>query len=125
MRIPFVTAARLAGHKPQTTQNPMNSPITLHEYRLSHPRSASIPTITQSGFLGQILERQRRNTICATRRKAARRRLLIAPFKALFWLWRILNTPVPRRIPHPFAGVAAERLNYRRMGVGGVHGVSL
>ena len=32
---------------------------TLHEYRTLYPESAPIPTLTQSGLLGLLLDRQR------------------------------------------------------------------
>ena len=32
--------------------------ISLHEYRLRHPSSARVPTITQSGLLRRLLEQQ-------------------------------------------------------------------
>jgi hypothetical protein len=59
---PGALAARVvngdAPHRLGGDGEKVRSPTTLHEYRLSHQRNASIPTITQSGFLGHILERR-------------------------------------------------------------------
>jgi hypothetical protein len=70
----------------------MYTEISLHDYRLSYPKTAPIPTITQRGLIGSLLELQRRKAIRATRRKAVRKYLLAMPVKALAWIWRILNT---------------------------------
>ena len=66
--------------------------ISLHDYRLSYPQTVPIPTITQQGLIGPLLERQRRKAIRAARRKALRKRLLALPAKALARIWRTLNT---------------------------------
>lgn len=39
----------------------MNNVLTLSEYRMMHPHSASVPTVTQSGLLDQVLERHRQH----------------------------------------------------------------
>src|SRR5258707_9100942 len=43
---------------------------TLHEYRTLYPESAPIPTLTQSGLLGLLLDRQRCKAAGLTRRRA-------------------------------------------------------
>ena len=70
----------------------MYSEISLHDYRLSYPNTVPIPTITQRGLIGQILERQRRKAIRAAYRKAVRKQLLAIPAKAFARVWRTLNT---------------------------------
>jgi len=70
----------------------MYSEIGLHDYRLSYPSTVPIPTITQLGLIGPLLERQRRKAIRATHRKAVRKHLLAIPAKALARIWRTLNT---------------------------------
>ena len=70
----------------------MYSEISLHDYRLSYPNTVPIPTITQQGLIGPLLERQRRKAIRAARRKAVRKQLLAIPLKALDRVWQTLNT---------------------------------
>ena len=48
----------------------MKSILTLEEYRFYHPSTALVPTITQQGLIGPILERQRRRVLRSLRRRA-------------------------------------------------------
>lgn len=63
----------------------------LHDYRLSYPSSAVIPTITQSGMIGPLLERQRHRWIRLARRRASRRRMLSTARGAVLWIWHFLT----------------------------------
>ena len=84
--------------------------ISLHEYRLRHPCSARVPTITQSGLLRRLLEQQQRKTARLARRRAARRRMAARTGNAFLTVWRAVmrglrwsHAAVPR-------SVADERL---------------
>jgi hypothetical protein len=89
----------------------MYAAISLHEYRLRHPRSARVPTITQSGLLRRLLEQQQRKTARLARRRAARRRMDARTGNAFLTVWRAVmsgslrwsHAAVPR-------SVADERL---------------
>jgi len=70
----------------------MYSESSLHDYRLRYPNTVPMPTITQRGLIGQLLERQRRKAIRAAHRNEVRRQLLAIPAKAFARIWRTLNT---------------------------------
>jgi hypothetical protein len=70
----------------------MYSEISLHDYRLSYPNTVPIPTITQRGLIGPLLELQRREALRAARRKTVQKQLLATPAKAMARIWRTLNT---------------------------------
>jgi hypothetical protein len=67
-----------------------------------------IPTLTQSGLLAVLLQRQRYKTRQLTWRRAQRKHMRAALWSTLTWPWRALTAPVPvrhsrralRRIPH-------------------------
>jgi hypothetical protein len=67
------------------------TPITIHEYRLLYPHSAAVPTLTQSGLLGLLLERQRRRADRHVQRHAMWERLRAAPRSAAVRIWRACN----------------------------------
>jgi len=66
---------------------------TLHEYRLRYPESAAIPTLTQSGVLGLLLDRQRQKADNLARRRAVWRLVSAAPRKVCVGIWRALAIP--------------------------------
>ena len=70
---------------------------TLHEYRALYPDSATIPTLTQSGLLGLLLNRQRYKAACLARRHAMWRSVCAAPRNACVGIWRALTMSEPRR----------------------------
>jgi hypothetical protein len=75
--------------------------IDLHEYRLRYPDSAQIPTLTQSGFLGLLLERQRYKAAKLARRRARWRSVFAVPRNLCAGIWRALaiselRRPAPR-----------------------------
>jgi hypothetical protein len=75
--------------------------INLHEYRLRYPDSAAIPTLTQSGVIGLLLERQRYKAAKLARRRARWRSLFAAPRKLCVGIWRAAAIPELRRsAPH-------------------------
>jgi hypothetical protein len=67
-----------------------------------------IPTLTQSGLLAVLLQRQRYKTRQLIWRRAQRTHMRAALWSTLTWPWRALTAPVPvrhsqralRRIPH-------------------------
>ena len=71
--------------------------ITLHEYRLRYPGSAEIPTLTQSGFVGPLLERQRYKAAKLARRRARWRSVFAAPRNLCLGIRRALAIPELRR----------------------------
>ena len=66
--------------------------IGLREYRQGYPGSALNPTITQSGVLRGVLERQQCKTARRTRRRAARRRAAAITRAAFLTLWRAVTS---------------------------------
>lgn len=70
---------------------------TVHEYRLRHPDTAPIPTLTQSGLLGLLLAAQDRKAAKLARRKAKWKRLCNAPRNACIYVWRTLIEPRRRQ----------------------------
>ena len=82
--------------------------INLHEYRLRYPDSAQIPTLTQSGFLGVLLERQRYKAAKLARRRARWRSLCAAPRNLCVGIWRALAISELRR-PVQHTEVAIQR----------------
>ncbi len=80
----------------------MNTPhrttaATLHEYRLRYPRTASVPTLTQSRMLWYLLERQSQIETGRRRRRAQWQRMAGAIRYALAHPWRALNGEYPPR----------------------------
>jgi len=53
----------------------------------------SAPTLTQSGLLAVLLQRQRYAVIQLARRRAHRQHLRAAFWSALIWPWRALTAP--------------------------------
>jgi hypothetical protein len=74
---------------------------TLHEYRLRYPDSAEFPTLTQSGLLAVLLERQRQKTADRERRRAVWRSIRTAPRQMWIGVWRALTVSELR---HPANG---------------------
>lgn len=59
---------------------------SLHDYRLHFPGSAPTPTVTQSGWVALILERQRKKALRIAARRAARHRLVATVSRLVRWL---------------------------------------
>jgi hypothetical protein len=79
--------------KPTRRTTPMDRTITtLHEYRTRYPDSA-IPTLTQSGLLGLLLDRQRYIAARLARRDAKWRSVRAAPRNLCVSIWRALAVP--------------------------------
>jgi len=53
------------------------------------------PTLTQSGLLAVLLQRQRYKISQLARRRAQRKDMRAALWSTLTWLWRALTAPVP------------------------------
>jgi len=64
---------------------------TLHEYRTLYPQSASIPTLTQSGLLGLLLDRQRYKAASLARRQARWKSVCATPRCVCIGIWRALT----------------------------------
>jgi hypothetical protein len=64
---------------------------TLHEYRLRYPDSAEFPTLTQSGLLAVLLERQRLKAADRARRSAVWRSIRTVPGRICIGVWRALT----------------------------------
>jgi hypothetical protein len=67
------------------------SVYTIHEYRLRHPETAEVPTLTQSGLLALLLERQRHKAASRARRQAMWRSICTAPRRICVGVWRALT----------------------------------
>jgi len=72
------------------------SPITtvrarsngLQDYRGFYPRLVSVPTLTQLGFIGFLLERRRERSARRERRRAIRQHLIRALLRPFSGLWQ-------------------------------------
>jgi len=64
---------------------------TLQEYRMCFPDSAAIPTLTQSGLLGLLLDRQRYKAAKLARRRAMWRSVWAAPRNLSVGIWRAVT----------------------------------
>jgi hypothetical protein len=69
--------------------------------------SKSTPTLTQSGLLAVLLQRQRYRLFQLARRRAHRRHLRAAVWSTLAWPWRALTAPRP--LDDSAVAVAAAR----------------
>src|SRR6266446_578462 len=70
---------------------------TLHEYRMLYPDSAPIPTLTQSGILGLLLDRQRYKAADLARRRARWKSVCAMPRNVCVGIWRALSmSQLPR-----------------------------
>ncbi|HYY29675.1 MAG TPA: hypothetical protein VE860_17155 [Chthoniobacterales bacterium] len=65
---------------------------TLHEYRLRYPDSAEVPTLTQSGLLAVLLDRQRQKAANRARRDAMWRSIWDAPRRICVGVWRAVTS---------------------------------
>jgi hypothetical protein len=66
----------------------MKSLISLNDYQWQYPNTARIPTLTQSGLVGGLLERHQRRVARRARRRAILHRIVGLPLDVLAWLWR-------------------------------------
>jgi len=60
----------------------------------------STPTLTQSGLLAVLLQRQHYKVIQLARRRAHRKHMLAAFWSTLSWPWPALRVPMPVRVSH-------------------------
>jgi hypothetical protein len=60
----------------------------------------STPTLTQSGLLAVLLQRQHYKVIQLAWRRAHRKHMLAALWSTLTWPWRALTVPMPVRVSH-------------------------
>jgi hypothetical protein len=66
---------------------------TLHEYRMLYPDTAGIPTLTRSGLLGLLLERQRHKAASLARSQARWKSISAMPPNVCAGIWRALTIP--------------------------------
>jgi hypothetical protein len=62
--------------------------LSIREYRLSHPQTAEVATLTQSTVIGCLLERRRLRIERALRRKELMRQALALPGKTAIHAWK-------------------------------------
>jgi hypothetical protein len=80
--------------------NPMKAPISLNDYRWQYPNTARIPTLTQSGLVGGLLERNERRTARRAWRRLMWERIVGLPVDGLAWLWHWATaSPTPAHTP--------------------------
>lgn len=72
----------------------MKPSLTIEDYRLQYPNTASIPTITQRGLLGGVLHRHECRMARRAHRRAVMGWILELPFRAVASIWRAL-APAP------------------------------
>lgn len=90
-------------------RNPRYGAATLGEYHQSHPNSVPIPTITQRGLIGQMLELEERKARRAARRRAALERVLVAVVDTVIWLKKMATTPLFRHTDEHLPHAAPDR----------------
>lgn len=73
--------------------DPMNTPISLNDYRWQFPNTARVPTLTQRGLVGGMLERHERRAARRAWRRAMLSRILGWPLDGAAWLWHWATTP--------------------------------
>jgi hypothetical protein len=64
----------------------MKSLISLEDYRFQYPNSASIPTLTQSGLVGGLLDRHEKRVVRRAKRRAVWNAVFGLPFRGLAWI---------------------------------------
>jgi hypothetical protein len=70
------------------------------------------PTLTQSGLLAVLLQRQRYKVIQLARRRTQRNHLRVAVWNTLTWPYRALTAPAPvSDSAEPIVRTAAPHLN--------------
>ncbi len=62
--------------------------LSIREYRLSHPQTAELPTLTQSTVIGGLLERRRLRIERALRRKELIHLALALPGRTAINAWK-------------------------------------
>jgi hypothetical protein len=83
--------------------------VTLGEYRLSYPGTSSIPTLTQSGLVGSLMERLERKALRAARRRAAVERVLVMMVGGWHWLRSLSSGSTSRPAESPFHHATPHR----------------
>ncbi len=74
----------------------MNQYHTLEDYRLRYPNTASVPTITQRGLVGELLDRHERRGARRIRRRAVWQHVMGLPIQGVLWMWKaVTTTPAP------------------------------
>lgn len=84
--------------------------ISLTEYKMLHPDTAEIPTLSQSGMLGVLLQKRQFKLACLARRQAkrqARRQAVRAWFRR--WWTKLRGTSSPQVSP-VFAAASVRSL---------------
>jgi hypothetical protein len=71
----------------------MKSTISLNDYRWQYPNTAQIPTLTQGGLVGGLLERHERRMARRARWRMAWHRIIEWPIDAAAWLWHWATAP--------------------------------
>ena len=68
------------------------------------------PTLTQSGLLAVLLQRQRYKITQLALRRAQHKHMRAAPWSTITWPWRALTAPVPvRRSGRAFVGTVPRQ----------------
>jgi len=76
----------------------MNSVLTLEDYRLRYPNTATTGTLTQRGLIGGLLERHERRVARRIRRRAMWQLAIEPPIRGLIWLWHVVTASAPAAI---------------------------
>jgi hypothetical protein len=72
----------------KATDNSNYRTLSIHEYRLSHPQTASVPTLTQYSVIGGLLDRRRMRMERIARRKELIQQALALPGKTALSAWK-------------------------------------
>jgi hypothetical protein len=78
----------------------MNAPISLEDYRFQYPSSTSMPTLSQSGMIGDLLARRERRMARRAQRRAMWNYIVGLPFRGLALIVDLFRPriPVPVRV---------------------------
>ncbi|HSI11064.1 MAG TPA: hypothetical protein VK961_03425 [Chthoniobacter sp.] len=79
----------------------MKKSMSLNEYRRQYPNTAAVPTLSQSGLIGGMLQRHEKRTARQIWRRALISRVVEFPLDVAAWLWRLATAPAAPAAPHP------------------------
>lgn len=79
----------------------MKTPMSLNEYRWQYPNTAFVPTLSQRGLIGGMLQRHERRMARRAWRRRVFYQIVTWPLDAVAWLWRLATAPATPNVPNP------------------------
>jgi len=81
--------------------NPMKTSMSLNEYRWQYPNTAFVPTLSQRGLIGEILQQHEKRMARRAWRRRVFYRIVESPVDAVAWLWHLATAPAAPTAPNP------------------------